>query len=857
MHRRSALQRAPIRTRISVLRKLAAQDANNAIWPDDLRAFEKARFREIQREAAEAAQNRNLDALGQFLAELEQQTWLEPPPKALVQGLRKAHAHLQGEQTRTAFTDLDARLNDAFAARDVIRGRIVRQEWITLNAGAPLLPGDPIWARVKRALQWLEDQDQIAEEARAHQEAHDALLKVLDSPDRVSPSELERSAQAVLQYGRGMSEGAQQRYVTRLRSEELAQARRRRALTGGVAAAAVLTLSFAYFGIRSWNRASDASQAATAMLDMVKLGEVERAESFLGKLQKADPGLLEYPALVAAREKLQSIQDEEFERVQQFDKMMAVAAGAEIIQLSPPALESARKLARLQSEQDSIVDLEKRRAADLAVERNKREQTFAPQIEVVSRKIAELEQNIETDVPGKTNDHAALASMAEAQRGLSDLGPELPYVGDSLKSRATVLSQRLEALRRELDHRNLRARLETEITDAVAYSSTTRRADLAKFTSGLDDYIKAFPDHPRSRAFSKVRGEQSLWNAVEAWNQLAVGWKDGLAGSNIQNSKVRAEQCARFAAQHPGAPQAADIALFQKHFEAIYRRGFGAESANAKIQRLLSDILVENLWMLKLKEPNDSIKKYYLTRKPDELGNFITCVVAFDGKEQRKAIVADRIKSSDWSPQTRIAAKFKPILLKESSLSNWEKLVLDFAASIRSQPEIEPVLQVALLRNIFEQGAAGSDPLREALTTTRRILDQGDVNVDVPWMDPGDADAQKMRPQSGSARSVTSRFLRSPKQALAIRDHAQRQLRDLPGRHGLARTRKRRVADSNRPADSRRWRSLRRRAARRQAGHWKQIGTIESGKPQLSVKDDSLLVEGRPVFVRALTADPS
>ncbi len=52
MHRRLALQRAPIKSRIAVMRKLAAQDTTNPIWNDDLRTFEKARFREVQAEAA-------------------------------------------------------------------------------------------------------------------------------------------------------------------------------------------------------------------------------------------------------------------------------------------------------------------------------------------------------------------------------------------------------------------------------------------------------------------------------------------------------------------------------------------------------------------------------------------------------------------------------------------------------------------------------------------------------------------------------------------------------------------------------------------------------------------------------------
>ena len=137
-HRRLALQRAPIRSRISTMRKLAAQDSNNPIWNDDLRVFEKARFREIQIEASQAAKDHDLKRLEQLLEEADLQSWVESPPKLLTQALRKAQAQLKGQQTRTALTDLDTRLNEAFEQRDAIRGRIARREWLSLTSACAL-----------------------------------------------------------------------------------------------------------------------------------------------------------------------------------------------------------------------------------------------------------------------------------------------------------------------------------------------------------------------------------------------------------------------------------------------------------------------------------------------------------------------------------------------------------------------------------------------------------------------------------------------------------------------------------------------------------------------------------------------
>ena len=152
-----------------------------------------------------------------------------------------------------------------------------------------------------------------------------ALVQALDDPAHIPSAELERLAHSVLQYGRGMPEGIQHRYVARLRSAEARQARRRRVLVAGAAAGLLLAGSLSFYLIRSWARSSDASQAASTILDMIELGQIEQASGFLEKLQKADAGLLSYPPMIEARQKFQVIQDKETERVLQFDKTIRAA----------------------------------------------------------------------------------------------------------------------------------------------------------------------------------------------------------------------------------------------------------------------------------------------------------------------------------------------------------------------------------------------------------------------------------------------------------------------------------------------------------------------------------------------------
>ena len=148
-HRRLALRAAPSEARIGVMRKLATQDPNNPVWTEDLRIFEKVRFRQIQVEAADAAKRHDVGALGHLLGELEEQKWEEPPPEALVQGVRKTDALFRGQQNLAILADLESQLNDAFSSSNPVEAPRT-DRWLTMVRSLQLSPRDPIHAVWKR-----------------------------------------------------------------------------------------------------------------------------------------------------------------------------------------------------------------------------------------------------------------------------------------------------------------------------------------------------------------------------------------------------------------------------------------------------------------------------------------------------------------------------------------------------------------------------------------------------------------------------------------------------------------------------------------------------------------------------------
>jgi hypothetical protein len=241
-------------------------------------------------------------------------------------------------------------------------------------------------------------------------------------------------------------------------------------------------------------------------------------------------------------------------------------------------------------------------------------------------------------------------------------------------------------------------------------------------------------------------------------------------------------------------------------------------------------------------------RRYYLTQKPAPDARSITYVAGYENEERTTRMAAAWIERSDVAPQTKIAAKFKPIFAQEPARIDWEAGMADLLDRIRSQPEMDPVLQVALLRKVLELAVAGSEPLRQSMSALKNLVDSADVDVNALWMDPENKSADRVR-----ARAAL--FIRS--------------LPDLTGPRKEAIGRRARIDRlvSRRPRaigwlahDTGGWRvrtgSLPPVVVTLEIvvpgpvgrGAWRAVGTIKDGRPQFLPDAESSLAEGRPVF---------
>jgi hypothetical protein len=534
---------------------------------------------------------------------------------------------------------------------------------------------------------------------------------------------------------------------------------------------------------------------------------------------------------------------------------MREAEQASLAVSEPKSLETARLLARRDTEKQAFAQLVEHRRAALRAEREKQETVLRPRLDEISQGIYEIGRRLDSLPLNETQIHESISNL---HRSLVDLSSQVALAGDELKGLAQDLGQKLEETRKRLDQIHRQSQLLDEITGAVAYSPAGPRNVVGQLARGLQKCIQADPTSARSRSFQDVLKEQPLWQALDAWNQLAAEWKAVPEGLTPSEAKSRAALCAQFLNQHPACPNADAVAADQRFAEAIARRTPGVEnSPPARLQRLFSDILVDNVWMVTVtnRDPDGRIStiKYYTTSRPVEKNAFVQfmSLISFNGKEQFRLIAGDRIASRNLSPQSKIAADFKPILADESKLARWETVMRDLVARILDEPDIDPILQVALLRRVLDSAVEASEPLKEALGAMKTRLDQANVDINVPWMNPETANIDRSRTVAADAiqRLRTVAMLPPAERILDLRDRIEHSaLQTYPTVGWLARDGdKWQVRTGGTvPNQGELWVVL---PLDQKTGRMKKLGRIDGGKPTIDARDSSTLAEGRPVFL--------
>lgn len=242
-----SLARAPLRSRIDILRQIAKRDPGTAYWKDDLRSYEEVRIRQIADEARAAITKRDFNAIRTISEELHKKSWYVKPDRRVIEKIDNAMVEIKRLDAVRQLQRLTTELKDATDSGDADAARALEDKWHKL-AGHCDQNSDmfqDVSDEAKESFKWIREADSQAEEDAVHAAEVKRLGKVLRS-DRSTLDDIYRAYDAVAEFPQGIPDAVQERYDARVAEIEKQQKMKKFAVMGGVGAFVIIVLGIAY-----------------------------------------------------------------------------------------------------------------------------------------------------------------------------------------------------------------------------------------------------------------------------------------------------------------------------------------------------------------------------------------------------------------------------------------------------------------------------------------------------------------------------------------------------------------------------------------------------------------------------------
>ena len=440
-HRVHALARSPLTQRLSVLRAICDIDIDTASghWEDDVRAMERARFREIETESRLAIAGGEVEELKSLVAELNSRVWLETVPADLVRDVKQKGGHVVRGQAREQLEMLVETLHDAQASLNLPLARQMRDAW---NANAKVVQldeNDELSEQAAPILEWISDEDRKEAAELAYRRAVLDLEQALDQNTH-GVIELQQLGLAIEKCGRVIPEALRTRYRNRLVSLELSESRRNFAKIGGTVGAVAVVVAVICVAVYLGNEAEKSKRvvaAASGLIDELKLDEAQKLLDEHPQRLLSDEGL-------KVKSKLATATQAERDRQAKLNAALERARDSSDLTATAAALEQARGLARTADDKIAVTKLEadwtKRRDADVA----QTETQFRATLAAVTTKLRTLDGLMHA--PDSEAEIRKLVDQTQAE--LNELHSAESKVAAELTSQATLLESRFGGFRK-------------------------------------------------------------------------------------------------------------------------------------------------------------------------------------------------------------------------------------------------------------------------------------------------------------------------------------------------------------------------------------------------------------------------
>ncbi|HIF00511.1 MAG: hypothetical protein ABGZ23_29720 [Fuerstiella sp.] len=239
-----SLARAPLRSRIDILRQIAKRDAGSAYWKDDLKSYEQARIRQIADEGRNAITSRNFVELRRLSDEVHKKPWSVKPDRKVVERLDQAMVEVRQIESVARLSSITAEFSEAKAAGDAEHAKELGDRWEELaeKCNRKSEAFQDAKEAVAPLYRWLRDLDQEEEDERLFAAELKKLQRALRS-DQSSLEEIYRYYDAVAAFeGFDIPDAIQTRYEAKLIDIEKKRQMKQYMTIGGIGLGVIVLL---------------------------------------------------------------------------------------------------------------------------------------------------------------------------------------------------------------------------------------------------------------------------------------------------------------------------------------------------------------------------------------------------------------------------------------------------------------------------------------------------------------------------------------------------------------------------------------------------------------------------------------
>lgn len=243
-----SLGRAPLRTRIDLLRQIAKRDAGTAYWQDDLKAYEQVRIRQLADEARDAVANRDLEAVRRLSEEVHKKPWTVKPDRRIVERLDKVMREVREMDAVRALNALTDKMKAAKRAGDGQLVKTLAEKW---DAQAAKCNNSSEAFREAQAaaepcFDWLDKLGEQEEQERRFNTEVKKLQKILRSPASTMHDIYRQYDRVADMEGFEIPDAVQNKYEQRIVQFEKEQQKKKIMTIVGVSIGVIVVLAVAY-----------------------------------------------------------------------------------------------------------------------------------------------------------------------------------------------------------------------------------------------------------------------------------------------------------------------------------------------------------------------------------------------------------------------------------------------------------------------------------------------------------------------------------------------------------------------------------------------------------------------------------